>query len=98
MKQLNPPVRELKNIGSTVAQRLHEVGIRTKDDLERVGAVTAYCEIKQRHPAARTPLCYYLYSLEGALQGRHWDDIGDGVKERLRNDVVRFSQTTKQSA
>lgn len=93
MSHVNPAVRELKNIGATVVQRLHEVGIRTKDDLERVGSVSAYCEIKQRHPEARTPLCYYLYSLEGALRDQHWDDIGEDVKKTLRNDAARFSDT-----
>ncbi|MFG5382787.1 TfoX/Sxy family protein [Yoonia sp. R2-816] len=91
MKRANPAVRELKNIGATVARQLHEIGIQTKDDLERVGAATAYCEMKQRHPEARTPLCYYLYSLEGALRDQHWDDIGDDVKKSLQNDVARFS-------
>lgn len=90
MNHPNLAVRELKNIGATVAQRLHEVGIRTKDDLKRVGAVTAYCEMKQRHPEARAPLCYYLYSLEGALRDQHWNDIGENVKEVLRSDAARF--------
>ena len=94
MNHANPAVRELRNIGATVAQRLHEIGIRTKDDLERVGAVTAYCEIKHRHPEARTPLCYYLYSLEGALRDQHWDDIGENVKKALRNDAACFSENT----
>lgn len=94
MHHPNPAVRDLKNIGVTVAQRLHEIGIRTKGDLERVGAVTAYCEIKQRHPTARTPLCYYLYSLEGALRDQHWDDIGESVKRTLRNNAARFLETT----
>lgn len=93
MNHLNPPVIELKNIGATVARRLHEVGIRTKDDLVRVGAVTAYCEIKQHHPEARTPLCYYLYSLEGALRDQHWDDLGEAVKRTLREDAARFAET-----
>ena len=84
-------VRELKNIGATVAQRLHEVSIRTKADLARVGPVTAYHEIKQRNPDARTPLCYYLYSLEGALRDQHWDDIGETVKKNLREKAARFS-------
>lgn len=86
----SPTVSELRNIGATVAKRLHEIGIRTKDDLARVGAVTAFCEIKQRHPAARTPHCYYLYSLEGALRDQHWDDIGDDVKDALRKEAARF--------
>lgn len=93
MNHPNLAVRELKNIGATVAQRLHEIGIRTKADLERVGAVTAYCEIKQTYPEARTPLCYYLYSLEGALRDEHWDEIGEDVKQALRNDAARFLET-----
>lgn len=87
-------VKELKNIGTTVAQRLNQVGIRTKNDLKRVGAVTAYCEIKQRHPEARTPFCFYLYSLEGALRDQHWDDIGEDVKQALRADAARFLDAT----
>lgn len=94
MTHLNPAVGELKNIGATVAKRLNEVGIRTKRDLERVGAVSAYCEMKQRHPEIRTPICYYLYSLEGALLNQHWDDIGEDVKKALRNDAVRFLGTS----
>ncbi|WP_299505081.1 TfoX/Sxy family protein [uncultured Roseobacter sp.] len=94
MDNPNLTVRELKNIGATVAQRLYEVGIRTQDDLKRVGAVTAYCEMKRRHPGARTPLCYYLYSLEGALRDQHWDRIGEDVKETLRNDAARFLNAT----
>ncbi|WP_366941538.1 TfoX/Sxy family protein [uncultured Litoreibacter sp.] len=94
MKHSTTAVGELRNIGTTVARRLSEVGVRTKEDLERAGAVTAYCEMKQRHPEARTPLCYYLYSLEGALRGQHWDDIGEDLKEALRRDAARFSDTS----
>lgn len=90
MTPLNPAVGDLKNIGPTVARRLQGVGIRTKDDLARVGPVTAYCEMKQRHPAVRTPVCYYLYALEGALRDQHWDDIGESVKKTLRDDAARF--------
>lgn len=94
MSDADPAIRKLKNIGATVAQRLHEVGIRTRCDLERLGAVSAYCEIKRRHPEARIPLCYYLYSLEGALRDEHWDDIGEDVKKGLRDAAARFSPTT----
>lgn len=90
MNHASVSVKELRNVGATVAQRLHEIGIHTKADLERVGAVTAYCEMKQRHPEARTPLCYYLYSLEGALRDKHWDDIGEEVKQALRKEATRF--------
>jgi DNA transformation protein len=29
------------------------------------------------------PVCYYLYSLEGALRGKHWDALGESVKRSL---------------
>lgn len=83
-------VGQLRNIGPTVAHRLNEIGIRTRGELERVGAVTAYCEIKQRNPETRIPLCYYLYSLEGALRDQHWDSIGEEAKKSLRNSASRF--------
>ncbi|MEM9360904.1 MAG: TfoX/Sxy family protein [Pseudomonadota bacterium] len=90
----NPPVRQLKNIGSTVARRLHEIGIQTRDDLARVGAVSAYCELKQRYPNTRMPLCYYLYSLEGALRDQHWDNIGNDLKKELQSKAYRFLTAT----
>lgn len=81
---------QLRNIGPTVARRLNEVGIHTRGDLERVGAVTAYCEIKQRNPKVSIPLCYYLYSLEGALTDQHWDHIGEDKKLSLKSRASRF--------
>ena len=84
------PVSDLRNIGATVASRLHAVGIRTRGDLERVGAVSAYCEMRHRFPETRLSLCCYLYSLEGALRDEHWDIIGPQAKRELREAVKRF--------
>ncbi|KAB7615457.1 TfoX/Sxy family protein [Amylibacter sp. SFDW26] len=90
MDQHSIAVGKLKNIGPTVARRLNEIGIHSKSDLERVGVVTAYCEVKQRYPEASIPVCYYLYSLEGALKNQHWDEIGDDVKLSLKERANRF--------
>jgi DNA transformation protein len=73
----------LKNIGVTVAERLHEIGVFTREDLERIGAVEAYRRIKRKHSDITLPRCYYLYSLEGALRDVHWDSIPDALKRRL---------------
>jgi DNA transformation protein and related proteins len=43
----------------------------TVGDLRSVGAVTAYERICGKHPGETIPVCYYLYSLEGALRGQH---------------------------
>lgn len=76
----------LKNVGPTIEKRLNEIGIYNSQDLRRVGAAGAYRKIKTRYPGKTIPACYYLYSFEGALSGKHWDDLPDGVKDRLRRE------------
>ena len=79
-------VEQMVNIGPTVARRLHEIGIHTIVDLREVGAVNAYRLICQRAEKA-VPVCYYLYSLEGALRNQHWNDVSARVKKRLLSEV-----------
>lgn len=74
----------LTNIGKTIEQRLNEIGVYTKDDLQRVGPVDAWKQIKSRYPERTIPVCYYLYSLQGALMGVHWDALPAEMKTELR--------------
>lgn len=80
-------VDTLQNIGPTVAQRLLEIGVRTRADLETMGSAEAYRRICAKHPGKTMPVCYYLYSLEGALRGCHWDALGGSVKASLSKQV-----------
>ena len=77
-------IKSLRNIGSTVAGRLHEIGITSRAELEKVGAAKAYRWLLENSPNKSLPVCYYLYSLEGALQDRHWDDFSEEEKAALR--------------
>lgn len=74
----------LRNIGTTVALRLCAAGIQSEADLRRIGAAKAYQRMAAQCPGRRLPVCYYLYSLEGALQDRHWDAFSDEEKAELR--------------
>lgn len=87
MTTKSTPVEELKNIGPTIARRLREIGIYTHSDLRSVGAVTAYQRICAKYPDKTIPVCYYLYSLEGALRDRHWDALGSKLKQDLLSRV-----------
>lgn len=78
---------KLKNIGKKIAGRLNEVGIMTEGDLRRMGAVEAHRMIKQRHPDETLPVCYYLYSFEGALTDTHWNAIGEQRKRVLKAQI-----------
>lgn len=87
MRSEHQRVDTLQNIGPTVAQRLLEIGVRTRADLQAMGSAEAYRRIRAKHPGKTMPICYYLYSLEGALRGCHWDALGDSVKASLSNQV-----------
>jgi DNA transformation protein len=78
---------DLKNIGKKIAGRLNEVGIFSEDDLRRVGAVRAHSMIKEKHPNETLPVCYYLYSFEGALSEKHWNEVSEQRKKQLRAQV-----------
>lgn len=85
----NRDLIELKNIGKKIAARLEEAGINSEAELRKVGAVEAHKRIKEKHPDETLPLCYYLYSFEGALKDKHWDAIGDKRKQELKAKIGR---------
>ena len=83
MKQL----KDLKNLGKTIIQNLNKIGIHSVEDLKKMGAVEVYKEITNRFPDKTWPVCYYLYSIEGALRDKHWDDLGQSKKKELLKAV-----------
>ena len=83
----NNDLPSLKNIGPTIQKRLHEIGIYTKSDLKRVGPVLVYQKIQSKNPGKTIPVCYYPYSLQGALDNKHWDDISQKKKQKLLDRV-----------
>ncbi|MEM7734887.1 MAG: TfoX/Sxy family protein [Deinococcota bacterium] len=85
----NRKLTDLKNIGKKIAGRLNEVGIFSEDDLRRVGAIGAHQMIREHHPNETLPVCYYLYSFEGALHNKYWDEIGETRKQHLQSEIVR---------
>lgn len=87
MTKESTPIDRLRNIGPTIAGRLREIGMRTHGDLRSVGAVTAYQRICAQYPGKTIPVCYYLYSLEGALRDRHWDALDPKLKQDLLSRV-----------
>lgn len=52
-----------------------------------MGGAKPYKMIRDRNPDKTMPVCYYLYSLQGALTRRHWDDLPEKTKEQLLRQV-----------
>lgn len=59
----------------------------TLADLEKMTSVEAFKKICGNYPDKTVPVCYYLYSLEGALLNLHWNDIPSELKEELKAKI-----------
>lgn len=80
-------LRGFKNIGSTIADRLESVGVKTVGDLKRIGPAQAFNLVKNANPDITIPVCYYLYSLQGALKNKHWNTLPEATKDRLLREA-----------
>ncbi len=78
------PVARLKNLGPRSTEWLREVGIHTRNDLERTGAVAAYLLVKQRQTASSLNL---LWALAGALRDEDWRQLPPEAKRKLKEEL-----------
>jgi DNA transformation protein len=76
---------KLRNIGGKSAAWLRQVGIRTREDLEKHGAIGAFIKVKK---AGFKPSLNLLYALAGALEDAHWQQLGTERRERLLADLA----------
>ena len=85
--KIKTSLKEAKNIGPTILKRLNEIGIFSLADLAEMTSVKAYQKICEQNPNRTFSVCYYLYSLEGALLNPHWDDLPKDLKRDLLKQV-----------
>jgi DNA transformation protein len=76
----------LRNLGPTLCRKLAEVGIHDAEELACIGPARAYIRLVSA-AGRRLPVCYYLYSLQGALRGEDWRWLSDREKGRLRREA-----------
>lgn len=63
---------DLPNFGPKSQQMLTQAGIHTLEQLRELGAVRAYVQVKRSGACSSLNL---LWAMEGALSGRHWQDV-----------------------
>ncbi len=71
---------KLRNIGPKSAAWLRQVGLRTPEELTAIGAVGAFVKVRR---AGFKPSLNLLYSLEGALQDCHWQELPEARRTEL---------------
>ena len=75
---------KIRNVGPKSAAWLRQVGVRTHDDLVRLGPVEAFMKVKR---AGFRPSLNLLYALAGAIEDCHWADLPDERKKALVSAV-----------
>jgi hypothetical protein len=71
---------KIRNVGPKSAAWLRQVGVRTQEDLQRLGPVEAFMKVKR---AGFRPSLNLLYALAGAIENCHWADLPDERKTAL---------------
>lgn len=71
-------------IGPKSTVRLNKIGIFTRADLERIGSVNAYIQLKRTFPNVTLN---FLYGMEAVLMDVHWTKLPKDVKARLKEEV-----------
>lgn len=65
-------IADLPNFGPKSQQMLAQAGIHTLEQLRALGAVRAYVQVKRCGACSSLNL---LWAMEGALSGRHWQEV-----------------------
>lgn len=73
-------ISDLPNFGPKSQQMLAQAGIHSIEQLRELGAVRAYVQVKRAINGASLNL---LWAMEGALSGRHWQDVAKHDRLRL---------------
>ena len=71
---------KIRNVGPKSAAWLRQVGVRSVEDLQRIGPVEAFLKVKR---AGFRPSLNLLYSMAGALADCHWADLPETHKQEL---------------
>lgn len=74
------PFSALNGLGPRSGQMLTDAGITSIKQLQQLGAVSAFAQVRQTHPNVSLNL---LWALEGALTRQHWQQIARHERERL---------------
>lgn len=77
------------NIGREMKRKLFSIGVRSSEDLIRLGSKEVFFQLKEQHPNV---CLVHLYVLQGAIDNVDYDKLPDEVKL----DLKQFSDSLKK--
>ena len=82
-------LQKLQNIGERTEKHLNEIGIHTREDLEKIGPITAWQKIRGNYPDKDICICA-LYALVGALEDIRWHELPEDLKRKCQEEAGRY--------
>ncbi len=79
-------IAQLKNLRLPSAERLHSVGMATREKLREIGAAAADSTVKQTFPLDTSLVL--LWATQGALMEIHWQKVPNEIKQHLREQIA----------
>lgn len=77
------------NIGKEMKAKLFSIGVRSQEDLIRLGSKEIFKQLKEQYPNV---CLVHLYALQGAV-----DNIGyDKLSEEVKLDLKQFNESLKE--
>lgn len=82
---MSDEVEDLIGIGPKSGRWLREVGIVSRDDLERVGVIEAYRRVQS---AGHNVSLNLLWAMQGGLMDIHWTMVPPKLREQLKTELA----------
>ena len=77
------PLTDSPNIGTTLAEKLAEIGINDLEELRAAGSLEAITKLASKD---KDGVCLLMfYALEGAVQGIRWHGLSEIRKDELKD-------------
>ena len=86
-------ISKLRGLGPAAEKSLNAIGIYTKNDLEKIGAVKALMTLERELNIK--PHLNFLYAMVGALENKSWLEIAKTERERLIFEIEAFKELEK---
>lgn len=77
-------ISNLKNLGKKSELWLNEIGVFSREDVEKIGSIEIYRLLKQRGLPVSLNL---IYAIEAMLLDEHWRQLPQNLKAELKETV-----------
>lgn len=81
---------QIKNLGPRSEEMLNAVGIKSREDLEKLGALMAYIKVREHHPKGVS--LNLLYAMEAGLRDIHWSQLPAEERSHLILSLDQYKE------